>query len=173
MISNQDSIAETGVTQESSAISSMTDLDQSETQAFKSFSKSNSGKPPLKRSDMHPASPSRLLADTSPSRTKELSPAFKAYCNLGATDLFDVHDTDGVDRSAFVCHYHVSKSEINPSDFSLVDRGANGTVGGSNCRKLASSIPPRYTSITGVGNYCSLMLKSVLLVPLSGQTEDL
>ena len=173
MISNQDSVAETSVTQESSGISSMTDVDQTDTQAFKSFSKPNTGKPSLKRSDMHPASPSRLLADTSQVRTQELSPAFKAYCNIGATDsLMSMVLMKLTDQHLFVNIMSLNLKLIHQI-FLLLTEEQTALLVAPTAESWHPVSPLDTLPLLVLATISSPMWKSVLLVLLSGQTEDL
>ena len=50
-------------------------------------------------------------------------------------------------------HYTVSQRSLRKQHQSLVDRGANGGIGGSDVRWIIGYSPPVHISVTGIGNY--------------------
>ena len=58
----------------------------------------------------------------------------------------------GDERGAYVCEikYSVSIQESSNTKSSLVDRGANGGIAGSDCRIIASTVDPRRVDIVGI-----------------------
>ena len=51
-------------------------------------------------------------------------------------------------------HYTASQRSLRKQHRSLVDRCANGGIGGSDVRWIGGCSPPVVISVTGIGNHC-------------------
>ena len=120
------------------------------------------GKPPLLLSNMDPAHPAALLA----SKQVELYDKEGVYfghvnpkpnsLNLNfhrwytkEDELIDLETNDSITPE-----YRVSSGRTaNQIPQTLIDRGANGCVAGSDCRWMGKRIIPRNVSITGIDNH--------------------
>ena len=69
-------------------------------------------------------------------------------CNSESCD-----DEDSDLPMASLTHYSVSQQSLKKQHRSLVDRGANGGIGGPDVRWIGSPSPPVHISVIGIGNH--------------------
>ena len=116
--------------------------------------RSPSQKAPL-LSTLDPAHPSSLLSD----KTIDLydkGGTKHGYINANFHQWYTPQDgpLEKEDTTIKEITYHVSKGEIaKQSTMSLIDRGANGSVAGSDCVWMGNPVSLKSVSITGIDNH--------------------
>lgn len=131
------------------------------TQTSETTSTKKSGELP-RRSELDPAHPSRLLAQK-PTSVYNSDKQRLGYINKAHSCVYhnwytiedEKLDSAQSDNIPTTITYSVSSRKIAKTTMGLVDRGANGSVGGSDCVWIggSTSAHPRTVSITGIDNH--------------------